>query len=77
MMASNSFEDVVWSNLLFRSASVTIGLFVSWMSGVAWTEHHKPDFSRDRPGRHGSTGFSFCKFFCDATQKFIHWSRSR
>ena len=33
MMASNSFEDVVWSNLLFRSASVTIGLFVSWMSG--------------------------------------------
>ena len=29
MMASNSFEDVVWSNLLLRSASVTIGLFWS------------------------------------------------
>ena len=33
IMASNSFEDVVWSNLFFRSASVTVGLFVSWMSG--------------------------------------------
>ena len=30
--------------------------------GVAWTKHHKPDFSRDRPGRHGTAGFSFCKF---------------
>ena len=33
MMVNNYFEDVVWSNLLFRSASVTIGLFASWMSG--------------------------------------------
>ena len=33
---------------------------------VSWTKHHKPDFFRDRPGRHGAAGFSFCKFFCDA-----------
>ena len=34
--------------------------------GVSWTKHHKPDFSRDRPGRHGAVGFSFCEIFCDA-----------
>ena len=33
MMASNSFEDVVWRNLLFKTASVTIGLYVPGCRG--------------------------------------------
>ena len=71
------FEDVVWNNLLFKSAYVTTGLFVSWMSGSCVRSiTSQISLGIDQNGT-ARRDISFCKFFfVMLLRSFFHWSKS-